>query len=160
MLPLATSAGDIANYALSFFLAVVGLTLAYVFVRLAGVLQRVTSLLGGVEKEIVPVIHKAGGSIDRVNDQLDKLDVVTDSAVSIVATIDTVLRVVASVFKLPAQKLSSWTSGLAHGFATLRTEHDLSAALAALRFAAEERDSQFEEEFAAEAPETAPGPEE
>jgi uncharacterized protein YoxC len=147
MLPLSSTAGDIAYVALAFFLVAVGATLGYAFVRLAGMLRRVSSLIGGVEQELVPVLNKAGGSIDRINDQLDKLDVVTDSAVDAVESVDTVLRAIAGVIKLPAKKLAAWTAGLVHGLAALKTERDLSAAMAAARFAARERGRSFSEEF-------------
>ncbi|MGD0166291.1 MAG: DUF948 domain-containing protein [Gaiellaceae bacterium] len=160
MLPLSSTAADIAYFALSFFLIAIGLTLGYALVRLAGVLRRVSSLIGGVEKEIVPVINKAGGSIDRVNDQLDKLDVVTDSAVGAVESIDTVLRTIAAAVKLPAKKLAALTAGLVHGLAALRAEHDLSAAMAAARFAAKERERRFGEEFSSAAEEGEPESEE
>ena len=117
MLPSTAAASPTSRSRSSWSL--VGLALGYALLRLAGVLGRVSSLVGGVEQELVPVLNKAGGSIDRVNDQLDKLDVVTDSAVDAVESIDTVLRVVAGVVKLPAQKVAAWTAGLVHGLAAL-----------------------------------------
>ncbi len=148
MLPLSSTAGDIAYWALAFFLVAVGLALGYALLRLAGVFRRVSSLVGGVEQELVPVLNKAGGSIDRVNDQLDKLDTVTDSAVDAVESIDSLLRSVAGAVKLPAQKVASWTSALVHGLSALRADRDVSSAVSAAKFAAEERERSFEEEFA------------
>jgi len=153
MLLLSSTTGSVAYAALAFFLIAIGLTLGYALLRLAGVLGRVSSLVKGVEQELVPVLNKAGGSIDRVNDQLDKLDVVTDSAVDAVGSIDTVLRAIAGAVKLPAKKLAALTAGLAHGLATFKVERDFSAAMAAARFAAEERENRFAEEFRSEAEE-------
>lgn len=160
MLPLSSTAGDIAYVALAFFLVAVGLALGYALLRLAGVFRRVSSLVGGVEQELVPVLNKAGGSIDRVNDQLDKLDTVTDSAVDAVESIDSVMRAVAGAVKLPAQKVASWTSGLVHGLAALKAERDFSAAMDAAKAAAGERDRGFEEEFASAVDEGKDEPEE
>jgi len=56
-------------------------SLAYVFVGLAGTVTRVTSFIRGAEESVLPVIGKVGGSVDRVNGQLDKVDRITDSAV-------------------------------------------------------------------------------
>jgi hypothetical protein len=148
MFPLSSTAGDVAYIALAFFLAILGVALGYALLRLAGVFGRLSSLVGGVEQELVPMLNKAGGSIDRVNDQLDKLDVMTDSAVDAVSSIDTIVRTAAGIVKLPAQKLAGWTAALVHGLAALRVEHDLSSAMEAARFAAEEREQSFEEEFA------------
>jgi uncharacterized protein YoxC len=144
---LSSTAGSIAYAALAFFLIAVGLTLGYSLLRLAGVFGRVSSLVKGVEKELVPVLNKAGGSIDRVNDQLDKLDVVTDSAVDAVGSIDTGMRAVAGAVKLPARKIAALSAGLVHGLAAFRVERDFAAAMAAARFAAEERENRFAEEF-------------
>lgn len=147
MLLLSSTAGSVAYAALAFFLIVIGLTLGYAFLRLAGVFDRVSSLVKGVEQELVPVINKAGGSIDRVNDQLDKLDIVTDSAVDAVGSVDTVMRAVAGAVKLPARKIAAFAAAVAHAFATYKVEHDFAAAMAAARFAAEEREDRFAEEF-------------
>jgi uncharacterized protein YoxC len=144
---LSSTAGSIAYAALAFFLIAVGLTLGYSLLRLAGVFGRVSSLVKGVEQELVPVLNKAGGSIDRVNGQLDKLDVVTDSAVDAVGSIDTGMRAVAGAVKLPARKIAALSAGLVHGLAAFRVERDFAAAMAAARFAAEERENRFAEEF-------------
>ena len=61
-------------------------------VRLGGTLGRASSLLQGTETELLPVISKLGGTVDRVNVQLDKVDLMTDSAVDAVAAVDTAVR--------------------------------------------------------------------
>ena len=78
---LASTAGDVAKYALAVFLVVTGFTLAYVFVRLGGTFARLSSFIKGTEHELLPVIHKVGETVDGVNGQLTKVDQVTDSAV-------------------------------------------------------------------------------
>ena len=137
MLLLSSTAGRIAYWALAFFLIAIGLTLGYAFLRLAGVFGRVSSLVKGLEDELVPVLNKAGGSIYRVNCQLDKLDVVTDSAVDAVGSIDTGVRAIAGAVKLPAKKIAAVSAGLVHGLATFKVERDFASAMAAARFAAQ-----------------------
>jgi len=160
MLLLSSTAGSIAYWALAFFLIAIGLTLGYAFLRLAGVLGRVSSLVKGVEDELVPVLNKAGGSIDRVNGQLDKLDVVTDSAVDAVGSIDTGVRAVAGAVKLPAKKIAALSAGLVHGLATFKVERDFASAMAAARFAAQERENRFAEEYRSEGEEESDASEE
>ena len=160
MLLLSSTAGAIAYIALSFFLVAVGLTLGYALFRLGGVFGRTSSLIGGVEQELVPVLNKAGGSIDRVNDQLDKLDVVTDSAVDAVGSIDTGVRAVAGAVKLPAKKIAALSAGLVHGLATFKVERDFASAMAAARFAAQERENRFAEEYRSEGEEESDASEE
>ena len=57
-------------------------------------LRRSSSFIRGTERELLPVIHKVGDSVDRVNGQLDKLDVATDSAVDAVDAVDQAVRTV------------------------------------------------------------------
>jgi uncharacterized protein YoxC len=147
---IAATAKEIAFYSLSGFLILVGLGLAYALVRLGGTLKRLTSLIVGVEQEVVPVIAKAGGSIDRVNGQLDKLDVVTGSAVDAVASVDSAVRAVTLAAKMPVQKAAAWTAGLKHGVASYRRERSFEAAKVAARAAAEERGREFSEELRSE----------
>jgi uncharacterized protein YoxC len=147
MLPAAVSATDVAYYALSAFLVLVGVGLVYALVRLGEALARLASLLRGVEKEAVPVIAKAGGSIDRVNTQLDKLDIVTDSAVDAVESVDTALRAVTLVVKTPIKKIAAWSAGIAHAVAAFRTEPDFARAAEAGRAMAAEREQAFDEEI-------------
>ena len=80
MTTLAFAYGNVAYVALAVFLVAVGLGLGWAFFRLAATFDRLSSLIRGTEREVLPVINKVGGSVDRVNAQLDKLDQVTDSA--------------------------------------------------------------------------------
>ena len=76
---------DLAYLALAVFLFAAGRALRYAAIRLGGTLGRASSLLEGAETELLPVISKLGGTVDRVNVQLDKVDLMTDSAVDAVA---------------------------------------------------------------------------
>ena len=92
MTPLASTSSDVLDYALVVFFVASGLALAYMLVRLGGTFGRLSSLIKGTERDFLPVVVKAGGTVDRVNDQLDKLDTVTDSAVSMADSADTAVR--------------------------------------------------------------------
>jgi hypothetical protein len=72
--------GDVWRAALAVFLLAVGLSAAYLLVRLGGTVARLSAFIEGAEREVLPVINKVGGSVDRVNGQLDKVDRITDSA--------------------------------------------------------------------------------
>jgi hypothetical protein len=116
-----TDWGDVAYAALAVFLVLTGLAIAYGAVRLGGTLGRASSLIEGTERELLPVISKAGGTLDRVNTQLDKVDVMTDSAVDAVATVDGSVRVVSRVVTRPVQALAGFFSGVRHAASALRT---------------------------------------
>ena len=146
---LATSFGDIAYAALAVFLLAVGLTLAWAFVKLAETFGRLASLIRGVEHEALPVINKVGGTVDRVNAQLDKVDVMSDSAVDAVDSVDTAIRAVSMAITRPVQKVSGLAAGVSHGFADLRTNRDWRGAVQAGKQAAAQREEELSEELRA-----------
>src|ERR1044071_5812347 len=112
--------GDVAYAALSVFLVLTGLAIAYGAIRLGGTLGRASSLIEGTETELLPVISKLGGTLDRVNTHLDKVDVMTDSAVDAVTTVDTGVRVVTGALARPVQALAGFFAGLRHTASSVR----------------------------------------
>lgn len=146
---LAASAGDIAKYALAVFLLATGLGLGYAFVRLGGTFARLSSFIYGTERELLPVIHKVGESVDKVNGQLDKVDQVTDSAVDMADSADTAVRAVSFAIVRPVQKVSGLAAGLTHGFATLKSRRDVGEAVQSAKEAAARRERDLEEELRA-----------
>ena len=146
---LAATAGDIAKYALAAFLVAVGAGLTYAFIRLGGTFGRLSSLIKGGEEELLPVIHKVGESIDKVNGQLDKVDRVTDSAVDMADSADTAVRAVSMAITRPVQKVSGIAAGITHGAASLKANRDLSEAVRAGKEAAARRERDLAEELRA-----------
>jgi uncharacterized protein YoxC len=146
---LATSAGDIAKYALAAFLVVVGAALAYAFVRLGGTFARLSSFIKGTERELLPVIHKVGESVDKVNVQLDKVDQVTDSAVDMADSADTAVRAVSMAITTPVQKISGFAAGITHGAATFKSRRDVREAVRTGKEAAARRERDLEEDLRA-----------
>ena len=147
MFPLAIAWSDVAYAALSVFLVVVGLTLGYAFVKLGGTLGRVSAFIKGAESELLPVINKVGGTVDRVNGQLDKVDQITDSAVDAVDYVDSAVRAVSFAITRPVRKLSGLAAGLSHGASELRVSHDWRSAVTAGKDAAGRREHELDEEL-------------
>jgi uncharacterized protein YoxC len=146
---VAFSFGDLASLALAFFLIAAGIGLGWAFLRLAVTFDRLSSLIRGAEREVLPVINKVGGSVDRVNAQLDKLDTATDSAVDAVVAVDEAVRSVSYAVKTPVQKLAGVTAGVSHGWASLRTRHSWREAVDEAKAAAARRERDLEEELKA-----------
>ena len=144
---LAFSAGDAAYVALSVFLLAIGLGLGWMFFRMAGTLDRLSSFIRGTERELLPVITKVGGTVDRVNTQLDKLDQATDSAVDAVDAADEAVRAASFAVKRPVQKAAGISAGAAHGWASLRTRRNWREAVAAAKEASARREADLEEEL-------------
>lgn len=141
------SFGDLAYLALSIFLLTVGLGLGYAFLRLGGTFGRLSAFIKGTQEELLPVINKVGGSVDRVNLQLDKVDVMTDSAVDAADSIDTAIRAVSYAIARPVQKLSGLAAGISYGAADLKTHHDVRGAVDAAKEAAARREQELQEEL-------------
>jgi len=144
---LASTSGDVLNYALAVFFVAGGLALAYMLLRLGGTFARLSSFIRGSERDLLPVIVKAGGTVDRVNDQLDKLDVVTDSAVSMADSADTAVRAVSTVITTPVKKVTGLAAGVSHGVAAFRARRDMGEAVHVAKEAAARRESELDEEL-------------
>ena len=138
---------DLADLALAIFLIVVGLALGYAFWRLGDTFVKLSSLIRGTEDELVPVIGKVGGTVDRVNAQLDKVDQMTDSAVDAVETVDTAVRAVSMAVTTPVQKAAGFAAGGTNAAAAFKVEHDWRGAVQAGKEAARRREQELAEEL-------------
>ena len=146
-MPLAFEALDVLWIALSVFLVLVAVGLTYLLVRLGGTVGELTSYLEGLERETLPVINEAGGTLQRVNAQLDKADLVTDSAVDIADSVDTAVRAVTFAITRPVQKVSGLAEGIAHALASLRVRKSPRRAYETGREAAERREQEIADEL-------------
>ena len=164
-MPLAFSAGDVAYWGLAIFLVLLGVGSLYALVKLGQLLATITSLVNGTERDLLPVVVKTGGTVDRVNYQLDKLDTVTDSAVSMADSADTAVRAVSTAISKPVEKVSGLAAGIAHGFSSFRKSKSASDAFADAKTAARQRESDLAADLrgtatppSAERPEQTPPP--
>jgi hypothetical protein len=147
-MPLATFHWSSLGWAaLAFFLVVVGLGLGYLFFRLGETMKRLSAFIRGTERELLPVITKVGGSVDRVNGQLDKLDVVTDSAVDAVDSVDSAVRAVSFAVTTPVKKATGFTAGVRHGASALKARRSWRSALEEARAAAARREADLADEL-------------
>jgi uncharacterized protein YoxC len=139
--------GDLWRLALAFFLGSIGAAAAYFFVRLGGTAGSLSSFIQGTEKEILPVINKVGGSVDRVNRELDKVDQMTDSVVDAVENVDTAVRTVSMAVTKPVQKVTGFASGVSYGAADFKATRDWRHAVQAGKEAAVRREQELSEDL-------------
>lgn len=147
MLVAAFTWGDLWRLALAVFLLSVGLSSAYLLARLGGTAGRLSAFISGAEQEILPVINKVGGSVDRVNSQLDKVDRMTDSAVDAVEGVDTAVRAVSHAVTRPVQKVSGFAAGVSYGAADFRAKRDWRSAVQSGKDAAARREQELVDEL-------------
>ena len=144
---LAISSSEILDYALAAFFIASGAGLAYMLIRMGGTFARLSSFIKGSERDLLPVIVKAGGTVDRVNDQLDKLDTVTDSAVAMADNADTAVRAVSTAITTPVKKVSGLAAAVSHGVSAFKTRRDPGDAVRVAKEAAARREAELDEEL-------------
>jgi hypothetical protein len=147
MLVAAFTWGDLWRLALAVFLFAVGITFAYLLVRMAGTVDRLSAFIRGAEESVFPVVDKVGGSVDRVNGQLDKVDRITDSAVDAADSVDTAVRAVSMAITRPVQKVSGFAAGVSFGAADFKAGRDWRHAVEAGKEAAARRESDLLDEL-------------
>lgn len=146
---LASTAGSVAHYGLAVFLVAVGLGSFFALFKLGQVFGRLSSFISGTERDLLPVIVKTGGTVDRVNKQLDKADTITDSAVSMADSADTAVRAVSMAIAKPVEKVSGLAAGVAHGFSSFRKNRDFQGAVQDAKEAATRRAADLHEDLTA-----------
>lgn len=122
---------------LALLFGLLGVGLAYVLWRTGRVLRRAEQDLHRTVDGVVPIIAKAGVSMDRVNDQLGKVDVMMDSAVDMTQALDTTVRAVSHAVVEPVRAVSATMSGAAEAARSFRE-----------RVADGERSEPFDDPFA------------
>ena len=145
---LAFSWNDAGDLALAVFLIALGIGLFYAFFQLGELFHRLANLVKGAQGEVLPVIAKVGGTVDRVNDQLLKVDSMSDSAVDAVQSVDRAVRAVSYGVATPVQKAVGIVTGFRFGVASYRVDKDWRAAVAEAKEAAGRRERDFVEELA------------
>jgi uncharacterized protein YoxC len=147
MLVAAFTWGDLWRLALAVFLFAIGITFAYLLVRMAGTVDRLSAFIRGAEESVFPVVDKVGGSVERVNGQLDKVDRITDSAVDAADSVDTAVRAVSMAITRPVQKVSGFAAGVSFGAADFKAGRDWRHAVEAGKEAAARRESDLLDEL-------------
>ena len=157
---LAFSAGDAAYWGLAAFLVLLGVGSAFALFKLGRLFDRVSSFVSGTERDLLPVVVKSGGTVDRVNYQLDKLDTVTDSAVGMADSADTAVRAVSTAISKPVEVGSGLAAGVAHGVSSFKKNRSAGDAFAAGKQAAKRREQDLAADLrGATTPPSVPKPE-
>jgi hypothetical protein len=114
---------------------------------LGATLRRLAALIRGTQDELLPVVGKLGGTVDRVNAQLLKVESITDSAVDAAEAVDGTVRALSRVVTTPVRKLSGLAAGLTYGASSLWANRNVGAAVEAGKDAAARRERELDEEL-------------
>ena len=126
---LAVTTSEALDVVLAIFLVVVGLAIGYAFWRLGLLYSQLRTTVQHTEVEVLPVINKTGVTLDHVNTELDKIDVMTDSAVDAVSAIDRAVRAVSAIVTAPIEALAGLAAAFRHGVSSLVANRDVNEAV-------------------------------
>ena len=115
-------ASDAARYALALFLILSGIGLVYMLVRLGNLFGQATTTLEQTTTEVLPMLGKASVTLDHVNDELEKVGHITDSAVDAADSLDSTVRTLSSVVGTPVRAVSGVSAGISHAFQSFRNK--------------------------------------
>jgi len=113
---------------LAVLFAAIGIGTAYALWRLGRILRGAEQDLHRTVDGVVPLMTKAGVSMDHVNDQLGKVDVMLDSAVDMTEALDSTVRAVSHAVTEPVRIVSTTVAGAteaARSFRDRLAEDDL-----------------------------------
>ena len=81
--------------------------------------------LDGIMGELVPMLGKASTSLDHVNEELDKVGRITDSATDATAKVDATVRVgVGGDLASRSRPSPGSRAGITHGFGVFKNKRD------------------------------------
>ena len=111
---------DVLKLALSIFLIVTGLGLAYLFLRMAGVFERLGSALTRITDEVVPILSRAQTTVDGINLELERVDEIMVSAVNATKGAEKTVTSISNAVAAPAKKASGLAAAAKEALATFK----------------------------------------
>lgn len=109
----------ILEAALSFFLVVTALALAYVLLRMGGTFTRLNVFLKGLDEEVIPLLTKLQVTLEEVNDQLKTVDGMMDTLSDVTHRVDTTAKTMQSVITNPVKKAAGLSAGVSEAISSL-----------------------------------------
>jgi hypothetical protein len=109
------NANAIMDLCIGIFFLLFGAGLLYMLLRLAGVFDRTTSILGDVNTEVLPLLTRIETTLDRVNAELDQVEEITSSVAQIVRVAETTTTAVHGVVATPIVKLAGLSAAVSEG---------------------------------------------
>jgi len=120
----------VLSYAAAFFFIAVAIAAVYALVKAGKTLERVDAVLADVDNEGIPLMRKAGTTLDGVNVNLGNVDQITKDVAGITDKIDSMANVVEGAVSTPARKAAAFSAGF-QGAVSSFMRRDKSAASAA-----------------------------
>jgi hypothetical protein len=113
---------DVLRAALSFFLVIVGVGIAYVCFRLGGVLRRMSQTVVRVIDEVVPILARAQTTVDGINLELQRVDEIMISAVNATKGAEKTVTSLSNAVTSPVKNASGFAAAAKEAMATFRAK--------------------------------------
>ena len=116
------SGGAIVGLIFAIFFAVGVCFFAFVLVRLAEVLKETTKLVAGITQETVPLLNEITDTVKNGNNQLVKVDSITDNVETMSKNISGLVSTATSVLGSPLVKVASFSYGVRAAITSRKNE--------------------------------------
>jgi uncharacterized protein YoxC len=114
------SAGDVALVVLAAFWGVLVLFLAAMLFVMSGVLSSTKTLVDGIRQETVPLLSEVKTTVVGVNRELERVDVIMDSAGKMAKSAERLTAVVEQTVSSPLIKIAAFSAGAARALKRIR----------------------------------------
>lgn len=102
----------VLRYAAAFFFILVAIAAAYALLKAGKAMGRVEQVLADVDKEALPLIGKAGKTLDEVNVSLANVGEITKDVSQMTEKVDRMAGAVESAVTAPARKAAAFSAGV------------------------------------------------
>ncbi|MHB0866148.1 MAG: hypothetical protein ACYC6B_02455 [Thermoleophilia bacterium] len=113
----------ILEAALSFFLVVTALALAYVLLKMGGTFSRLNIFLKGLDEEIIPLLSKLQVTMEEINSQLGKADDMMGTLVGVTDRVDATSKALQSAIVSPVKKAAGLSAGVSEAISSMISQH-------------------------------------
>ncbi len=114
----------VLRYAAAFFFVVVAIFAAYALYRTGKTLQRVEKVLDDVDQQAMPLLGKAGTTIDEVNVSLANVGEITKDVSQMTEKVDKIAGAVEGAVTTPARKAAAFSAGASEAVKTFFKKGD------------------------------------
>jgi uncharacterized protein YoxC len=102
----------VLRYAAAFFFILVAIAAAYALFKTGKVLDRADKVLADVDEQTVPLLRKAGTTLDEVNGSLGNVDQITKDVANTTDRLDKMANAVEGAVSTPARKAAAFSAGV------------------------------------------------
>jgi uncharacterized protein YoxC len=116
MTVLALTGGDIALIVLAVGWVLLVLFLCFVLLNTFRVLESTKMTIDAMREETIPLLREVKTSVEKTNREIDRVDIMLDSANQIVGRVERLSGLVEEAASSPLVKLISFGAGIRKGF--------------------------------------------